>query len=121
MALTTNNRRQNSKLGMSLVDVMAELSPARRRAVKPRTAKLIAEEKSLRALRKVHASVARFFGGDEAKTNKWFRTPNPLLGNVSPNAMIRSGRQHKLAPLVADAMRENRAAMLHATPKVDDC
>lgn len=122
MALATTNRRQNRHLGKSFVDVTAELSPVQRRTVKARAAKLIAEEKekALRTLRRVRASVARFFEGDVAKTNKWFRTPNPMLGNVSPNAMIRGGRQHKLAQFVTDAMRENRAAMLQATPTVGD-
>lgn len=121
MALISTTRRQNRHLGMSLVDVVAELKPTQRRAVKARAAKLIADEKSLRALRRVRTSVARFFEGDEAKTDRWFRTPNPMLGNVSPNAIIRSGRQHKLAQFVADAMRENRAAMLHGASKDDGC
>jgi hypothetical protein len=51
--------------------------------------------------------VAQFFQGDAAKTALWFRTKNPLLGNISPRDMIRYGRYDKLRRFVMDALEEN--------------
>ena len=51
--------------------------------------------------------VAQFFQGDVAKTALWFRTKNPLLGNISPRDMIRYGRYEKLRRFVMDALEEN--------------
>ncbi len=51
--------------------------------------------------------VAQFFRGDAAKTGLWFRTKNPLLGNISPRDMIRYGRYEKLRRFVMDALEEN--------------
>ena len=42
---------------------------------------------------------------DQAKTALWFKTPNPLLGNVSPRDMIRYGRYHKLLRFVTEALQ----------------
>jgi hypothetical protein len=53
--------------------------------------------------------VAQFFGGDVAKTALWFKTVNPLLGNISPRDMIRYGRYEKLRHFVMSAMEENAA------------
>jgi hypothetical protein len=53
--------------------------------------------------------VAQFFNGDVVKTSLWFRTKNPLLGNVSPRDMIRYGRYEKLRRFVMDALGENAA------------
>lgn len=50
--------------------------------------------------------VASFFG-DEHKTVLWFRTPNPLLGNVSPKDMIRAGRINKLLRFIQTALEQN--------------
>lgn len=50
--------------------------------------------------------VANFFD-DERKTMLWFQTPNPLLGNVSPKAMIRAGRYKKLLKFIQTAVDEN--------------
>lgn len=52
--------------------------------------------------------VAGFFKGDEAKTQQWFITINPLLGNVAPRDMIRFGRFKKLFKFVMNALAENR-------------
>ena len=38
---------------------------------------------------------------------EWFTTPNPLLGNVSPIAMIRTGRGQKLLEWIDQAVGEN--------------
>src|SRR5581483_874817 len=55
------------------------------------------------------------FFGDEAKTALWFKTPNPMLGGVSPRDMIRFGRYNKLLRFVTTALeqggrREQKAA-----------
>ena len=50
--------------------------------------------------------VASFFD-DEHKTILWFNTANPLLGNVSPKAMIRAGRFDKLLRFIQIALEEN--------------
>lgn len=54
--------------------------------------------------------VAQFFAGDVAKTALWFKTVNPLLGNISPRDMIRYGRYEKLRRFVMSAMEENAAS-----------
>ena len=54
--------------------------------------------------------VAEFFHGDAGKTELWFKTPNPQLGNISPRDMIRFGRYRKLLQFVMAAVTENRKA-----------
>jgi hypothetical protein len=44
---------------------------------------------------------------DEHKTILWFQTVNPLLGNVSPKAIIRAGRFKKLLKFIQNALDEN--------------
>ena len=51
--------------------------------------------------------VAQVFRGDVAKTGLWFKTKNPLFGNISPRDMIRYGRYEKLRRFVMDALEEN--------------
>jgi len=51
--------------------------------------------------------VADFFAGDALKTALWFRTKNPLLGELSPRDMIRYGRMEKLRQIVHDARIAN--------------
>ena len=53
------------------------------------------------------ALVAQFFQGDATKTQLWFQTKNPLLGNISPRDMVRYGRHEKLRRVVMDALAEN--------------
>jgi uncharacterized protein (DUF2384 family) len=50
--------------------------------------------------------VAQFFN-DEQKTVLWFRTPNPLLGDMTPRDMIRVGRFRKLVRFIQTALSEN--------------
>jgi hypothetical protein len=52
------------------------------------------------------ALVAQYFK-DEQKTLLWFKTPNPLLGNIPPREMIRVGRFKKLHRFITNALREN--------------
>ncbi len=51
--------------------------------------------------------VAEFFDGDPLKTALWFKTPNPMLGNLSPRDLIRYGRYKKLLNFVQSALEEN--------------
>ena len=55
--------------------------------------------------------VAQFFQGDAQKTQLWFQTRNPLLGNISPRDMVRYGRHEKLRRIVMDALTENGIRM----------
>lgn len=52
--------------------------------------------------------VAQFFNGDVTKTALWIKTPNPILGNISPRDMIRFGRYQKLLKFVLNALSENQ-------------
>lgn len=47
--------------------------------------------------------VAEYFGGDPYKTGLWFKTPNPMLGDVTPRDMIRFGRYKKLLKFIIGA------------------
>lgn len=53
--------------------------------------------------------VAEHFSGNAQKASLWFRTPNPMLGNVSPRDMIRYGRFSKLQRFVTGALAESGA------------
>jgi hypothetical protein len=66
--------------------------------------------------------VAQYFEGDAPKTALWFRTKNPLFGNISPRDMIRFGRYEKLRRFVTEALGQNAAApqrgeSRHAPPR----
>jgi uncharacterized protein (DUF2384 family) len=52
--------------------------------------------------------VAQFFR-DEQKTVLWFKTPNPLLGDMTPRDMIRIGRFKKLRRFIQNALAENES------------
>lgn len=52
--------------------------------------------------------VAQFFEGDAIKTALWFKTTNPILGDISPRDMIRFGRYHKLLKFILNALSENQ-------------
>lgn len=53
--------------------------------------------------------VAEYFEGDPRKTALWFRTPNPLLGEISPRDMIRIGRYKKLLGFITEAREANQS------------
>jgi hypothetical protein len=53
--------------------------------------------------------VAQFFDGDAAKTALWFKTKNPLLGDITPRDMIRYGRYEKLRRFIMNALEDNAA------------
>jgi predicted nucleotidyltransferase len=48
--------------------------------------------------------VAQFFEGDRAQTSLWFKTQNPMLGQLSPRDMIRQGRIDRLRRFVLHAL-----------------
>jgi len=50
--------------------------------------------------------VAEYFG-DKDKTITWFMVKNPLLGNLSPQDMIRLGRFQKLRTFILNARTKN--------------
>jgi hypothetical protein len=54
--------------------------------------------------------VAKVFGGDVDKTVTWFKTRNPLLGDISPRDMIRLGRFERLRKFILLAMTEDDKA-----------
>lgn len=54
------------------------------------------------------ALVAQFFDGNAIKTGLWFKTANPLMGDVSPRDMIRRGRHSELRRFVIEAVSEAR-------------
>lgn len=51
---------------------------------------------------------ATFFNGDLKKTSLWFKTNNPLLGDISPREMIRHGRYEKLRKFILNAIAGNK-------------
>lgn len=55
----------------------------------------------------IRALVLTFFS-DETKTDKWFATDNPMLGDISPRDMIKVGRGEKLMKFVQDSLAENK-------------
>jgi hypothetical protein len=50
---------------------------------------------------------AAALGGDIHKTSLWFRTPNPLLGDISPRDMVRLGRYMRLRKYILSASSES--------------
>ena len=53
--------------------------------------------------------VAGIFSGDAAKTALWFRTKNPLLGDISPRDMVRLGRYDRLRRFILSATQDDAA------------
>lgn len=54
--------------------------------------------------------VAEVFDGDKEKTALWFRTKNPMLGDVSPRDMIRLRRFDRLRRFVLGAIADMAAS-----------
>ncbi len=52
--------------------------------------------------------VADIFEGDAAKTALWFRTKNPLLGDIAPRDMVRLGRHDRLRRFIVTAIQEDQ-------------
>lgn len=53
--------------------------------------------------REIFDRVSRLTGWREAKVRLFFQTPNPMLGNVSPEWMIMNGRAERLERFVSEA------------------
>lgn len=64
--------------------------------------------------------VAEYFHGDAAKTALWFRTKNPMLGELSPRDMIRYGRMEKLMQVVQDARSANDMPERNVTVRLQE-
>lgn len=65
----------------------------------------------LEQIANICALVADYFEGDVARTALWFRTPNPMLGDISPRDMIRYGRFKKLLKFVTEAREANSSSV----------
>ena len=58
-------------------------------------------------------AIYEFFGGDDnweeahRKAALWFETPNPLLGDITPNRMAEINRE-KLKKWILNQLRDNR-------------
>ena len=48
------------------------------------------------------------FFGNERKAEIWIAAPNPLLGDVTPEHMISTGRSSKLIDFIKECMDEDR-------------
>lgn len=57
--------------------------------------------------------VTDFFNGDKDKLLLWFTTPNPLLGNVTPIAMVEADHScPKLLKFIQTQLSENKQDIL---------
>jgi hypothetical protein len=65
-----------------------------------------AVKERLEEIASVANMVASVFDGDNAKTALWFRTKNPMLGDISPRDMIRLGRYDRLRKFIVSAMAD---------------
>jgi hypothetical protein len=61
----------------------------------------------LEQIANICALVAGYFEGDVDKTGLWFKTPNPMLGDISPRDMIRFGRFKRLLKFITEAQEAN--------------
>jgi hypothetical protein len=69
----------------------------------------ISDSHDLEDLNSVVNDVQRIFSGDDRKASLWFRTENPMLGDVEPREMIRHGRTRRLAMFVEEAVAAGAA------------
>ena len=54
--------------------------------------------------------ITKVFDGDAKKSALWFRTSNPMLGEISPRDMLRMGRHKRLVKFINESIREPRLA-----------
>lgn len=94
-------------LEKSEVSRIAEVSPASVRYDKqiPKNVRDRLEE-----IASVCNLVAGFFDGDPGKTALWFKTKNPMLGDIAPRDMVRLGRYDRLRKFVISAVLEQNKA-----------
>jgi hypothetical protein len=62
-------------------------------------------------LARIHELVFQFFN-DDIKARVWLRTPNPMIGGVSPRDMMRMGRYDRLLSFVTQAIEEGQPSRL---------
>lgn len=53
-------------------------------------------------------ALRQFFHNDYDKFNRWLQTENPLLGGITPNAMLLAGRGEKLSKFILQCLSENK-------------
>lgn len=70
-------------------------------------------------LASIYELVFQFFN-DDMKARVWLRTPNPMLGGVSPRDMMRMGRYDRLLSFVTQAIEEGRPQGLAHSPESRD-
>ena len=56
----------------------------------------------------IFETVLKHFDGDTKVTAQWMATENPLLGNITPNQMMRNGRSAKLYKFIMESLGENK-------------
>lgn len=61
----------------------------------------------LEAIANICLLVADHFKGDAVRTAVWFKTKNPMLGDITPRDMVRFGRHEKLLKFVLAAHELN--------------
>lgn len=61
--------------------------------------------------------VSEFFRNEPWKADLWFKTPNPLLGWLSPTEMAMQGRCEKLVKFARTATSENKRGEAEASPQ----
>ena len=54
--------------------------------------------------------ITSVFDGDANKSALWFRTPNPMLGEIAPRDMLRMGRYKRLVKFINESLKEPRLA-----------
>jgi hypothetical protein len=103
-----NAKSVQSFLSLKKEDVshIADVSP---KSVRFDDAKPVPVRERLQEIANTINLVARFFGGDVDKTGTWFKTRNPLLGDISPRDMIRLGRFDRLRKFIWLAMGDKES------------
>jgi len=64
-------------------------------------------DRSTDILIRIYEKAIKFFDGDSMKTLEWYMSKNPGLGVVSPNEMIRMGREEKLEKWIDEQLAMN--------------
>lgn len=72
-----------------------------------RVAQRICTSRMMNQFGKAYDLVTAFFGGNLDRAVLWFRTPNPMLGEVTPEFMIYFGRGDKLLLFIRRSLSEN--------------
>ena len=65
------------------------------------------QQETLDTVLKVRSLIYQYFNGDSEKVILWLDTPNPNLGNISPDEMINLGRVENLLKFVEAQLEES--------------